>query len=422
MRPENDAPTALSDDPVIATGTVLGPDLLSGVPADLGFAVWQVLRALHLWTSQPEGQREGLFDAAYMESWERTLLTGSLEPDVRFPLAVIVGELAASPAGEGRLSWACVCVADWALGHRAVRAALAFAEAAALASPTQARYAWLAGRLLRTHGDGRQAERWLRRAYRVAVTQKDGETQSRALTALGNLFWQRGNLVSARAFHIRALRASRRWRLREQEAMALHDLFVVATDQKNRAEADHYAQAAVAASRASARLPHLVHDIAYYWMEQGYCGRALGVFDALRPHFPRPDHAVKVVANQARAAGGIGDRTRFHEHLLEVRSLVPKLQSREALGAALLDVAYGAVALEEWSTALELATEAVEASRIHEDSAVSMRAEALSSAVARRDLGAVDTMVVERRTPIPAGERFAAEMVEFLAEVGGAAA
>jgi tetratricopeptide (TPR) repeat protein len=421
MRPENDTPPALPDDPVIATGTVLGPDLLAGVPADLGFAMWQVLRALHLWTSQPDRQREGLFDPAYMENWERTLLTGSLEPDVRFPLAVIVGELAARPAGEGRLSWACVCVADWALGHRAVAAALAFAEAAALASPTQARYAWLAGRLLRTHGEGRQAERWLRRAYRVAVTQKDGETQARSLTALGNLFWQRGNLLSARAFHIRALRASRRWRLREQEGMALHDLFVIATDQKNRAEADHYAQAAVSASRTSERLPHLVHDIAYYWMEQGYCGRALGVFNALRPHFPRPDHAVKVVANQARAAGGIGNQAQFHEHLSEVRSLVPHLQSREALASALLDTAYGAVALEEWAIALELATQAAEASRIHEDSAVSMRAEALTTAVQRRDLGAVDAVVVERRTPIPAGERFAAEMVGLLAQVGGGA-
>ncbi|HEU4559121.1 MAG TPA: hypothetical protein VFS20_14770 [Longimicrobium sp.] len=413
MLPETDAAPALSDDPVIATGTPLGPELLAGVAPDVAFAIWQVLRTLRLWTAQPEGQRDGLFDSDYMDAWERALLTGSLDPDVRFPLAVIVGELNASPAGEARLSWACVCVADWALGRRAVGAALSFAEAAALASPLQARYAWLAGRLLRTHGDGRTAERWLRRAYRLAVAQKDPETQARALTALGNLFWQRGNLVSAKTLHLRALRTSRRWRLREHEGMALHDLFVIATDQKNRTEAEQYARAAVAACRSSERLPRLAHDIAYEWMEQGYCARALRVFDALRPHFTRPDHAVKVIANQARAAGGIGARALFLQRHAEARSLVPLLDTCEALAAAFLDMAYGAVALEEWSTALELTAQAVEAAEIHSDKATQMRAEALASAVERRDLSAV---VADRRTTITAGEEFAAEMVALLAQ------
>ncbi|HEX9939763.1 MAG TPA: tetratricopeptide repeat protein [Longimicrobium sp.] len=422
MLAETDAAPALADDPVIATGTPLGPELLAGVAPDVGFAVWQVLRTLRLWTAQPEGQRDGLFDPGFMDAWERALLTGSLEPDVRFPLAVIVGELNAHPAGEARLSWACVCVADWALGHGAVRAGLAFAEAAALASPTQARYAWLAGRLLRTHGEGRTAERWLRRAYRLAVAQKDGDTQARALTALGNLLWQRGNLVSARALHLRALRTSRRWRLREHEGMALHDLFVVATDQKNRAEAEQYARAAVAACRSSERLPRLAHDIAYEWMEQGYCARALRVFDALRPHFPRPDHAVKVVANQARAAGGIGDRALFLQRHSEALSLVPMLDTREALAAAFLDMAYGAVALEEWQIALDLAAEAAEAAQIHSDKATQMRAEALAGAVERRDLSGVDAVVSERRATIPAGEQFAAEMVSLLAQGAGAVA
>src|SRR5215218_5633996 len=209
MPPQNAPVAPPPDEPVIATGTPLGPELLGSVPPDVGFAVWQVLRTLRLWTAQPERGRDGMFDADYMEAWERALLTGTLEPDVRFPLAVIVGELAATPAAPARLSWACVCVADWALGRGAVPAGLAFAEAAALASPTQARYAWLAGRLIRTHGDPRMAERWLRRAYRVAVAQKDGETMARSLTALGNLATQRGNFPAARSFHTRALRISR---------------------------------------------------------------------------------------------------------------------------------------------------------------------------------------------------------------------
>ncbi|HET7228840.1 MAG TPA: hypothetical protein VFJ16_02425 [Longimicrobium sp.] len=421
MPPETDAPSALPDGPVIATGTPLGPNLLTGVAPDMAFAVWQVLRAVHLWTAQSERQREALFDPEYMEAWERALLTGTLEPDVRFPLAVIVGELASTPVGEGRLSWACVCVSDWALGRGAVRAALAFAEAAALASPLQARYAWLAGRLLRTHGEGRSAERWLRRAYRVAVSQKDGETQARSLTALGNLLVQRGNFPAARGFHTRALRISRRWRLREQEGMALHDLFIMAMNDGQRSEADRFARAAVAAYRYSPRLPRLVHDVAYYWIGQGNAARAIRVFEALRPHFRTPDLAVRLAGNMARAAGSVGDRELFEHYHAEARALQLKLESRESLAAALLEMAYGAVALSDWELASGIALEASAAARDHEEANVLVLAEQLSEAIARRDLSSVDEVVPERRTTIPAVDQFATEMVTLLAEVGEAA-
>lgn len=418
MLTETDAAPALADDPVIATGTPLGPEVLAGVAPDLAFAVWQVLRTLRLWTAQPEGEREGMFDPGFMEAWESALLTGSLEPDVRFPLAVIVGELNAHPAGEARLSWACVCVADWALGHGAVRAALAFAEAAALASPTQARYAWLAGRLLRTHGEGRTAERWLRRAHRLAVEQKDVETQARALTALGNLLVQRGNFPQARGYHTRALRISRRWRLRESEGMALHDLFAIAQSEGKRAEADRFARDAVAAYRASPRLPRLVHDIAYSWISQGYASRAVPVFEALRPHFRNPDLEFKLVANLGRAAGSMGNRELFHQYRAELRALQPQLETRQTVAAALLEMAYGAVALEEWAAASELAQDAGEAARVHDEANVLMLAEALGDAVARRDASSVDEVVAERRTAIPAVDQFAAEMVVLLSEAG----
>jgi tetratricopeptide (TPR) repeat protein len=393
----------------------MGPELVAGLPADAAFSVWQVLRTLALWTAEPERRRGELFDRDYMESWERTLLTGPLEPEVRFPLAVVVGELAASPAGEGRLSWACVCVADWALGRGAVRAGLAFAEAAALASPLQPRYAWLVGRLMRTHGDPRTAERWLRRAHRLAVTQRDWETQARALTALGNLSLQAGRYPDARALHGRALRVSRRWRLREQEGMALHDLFVIATDEGNRAEAERHARGAVEAYRSSPhRMLRLTHDVAYSWMYQGYCGRAVRVFSALRPHFSHPDEAVRVVANLARAAAGSGDRGLYEQNLSEARSLIPLLDSAEALAPALLELAYGAVALEDWTRALELSGEALAAARARGEANVLLRAEALEAAVTRRDATLVEEVVPERRVSVPTGEDLATEMVALL--------
>src|SRR4051794_6607906 len=117
------------------SGTALPPEVLAELPPDMAFAVWQGLRSVTLWTGEPVPRRAGMFDPAYMAEWERRLLTAPLDPGARFPLAVIVGELAGADPQAGRLSWACVCVADWALGRGAVRAALGFAEAAAHASP-----------------------------------------------------------------------------------------------------------------------------------------------------------------------------------------------------------------------------------------------------------------------------------------------
>jgi tetratricopeptide (TPR) repeat protein len=396
---------------MIATGSVLGPEVLAGVPADLAFTVWQVLRALQLWTSQPDRQREGLFDPEYMADWEGALLTGSLEPDVRFPLAVIVGELAARPAGEGRLSWACVCVADWALGHRAVAAALAFAEAAALASPTQARYAWLAGRLLRTHGEGRQAERWLRRAYRVAVSQKDGETQARSLTALGNLALRRGSYPAARAFHTRALRISRRWRLREQEGMANHDLFTLSLRENNRPDAERFARGALDAYRAAPdRIPRLAHDVAYWWMEHGYYARALRTFEAVRSHTPGEDH-LRVLANIARSHAGLGDHQRYTVCVANLRALIEGLEPNQIPASALLELVNGAVALEDWVLAEQLIQQTCDVARVRGEADDLLAAEALAGAVARRNRVSAPALAGSRGSN---GEQLANDLVELL--------
>ena len=113
-------------------------------------------------------------------------------------------------------------------------AALSFAEAAAHAAPEHPRYAWLVGRLMRSHGDPRGGERWLRRALKLAVAQRDWETQARALTGLGNLCVETGRYPEAKELHARALRVSRRWRLREQEGMKAvdHDVFPFSLDRR----------------------------------------------------------------------------------------------------------------------------------------------------------------------------------------------
>lgn len=415
---------AISDDPTSAafpTGTPLAPDLLAELPHEAAFAVWQVLRCVELWTAEPEGARREVFDRVYMERWEHGLLTGPLEPEARFPLAVVVRELAAAAPGGGRLPWACVCVADWALGRGARRTGLAFAEAAARSAPQQPRYAWLAGRLLRGHGNPRAGERWLRRAHRLAVAQRDWETQARALTSLGNVCRETGRYPEARSLHARALRISQRLRLREQEAMALHDLFCIAIEEGNRTEAEFFARGAMAAYPPSdPRLPRLAHDVAYFWMGQGYFARALAVLQAVRSHFTTPDDELRVVGNMARAAGFVGDAALFARLHSDAESLLPQLVTRESLADSLLELSCGAVTLGEWSIAFSLATEAATAARARSESDVVVRAEAVAAAAMRRDAAALERVMPERRVGTPGD--FADELVATLERVRADAA
>ncbi|HVG43774.1 MAG TPA: tetratricopeptide repeat protein [Longimicrobium sp.] len=417
-RPSGEDGTA----PAFPRGTALPPEMLAELPSDMAFAVWQVLRSVTLWTGEPEQRRASMFDPAYMKAWEHRLLTAPLEPEARFPLAVIVGELAGPDQGAGRLSWACVCVADWALGRGATRAALSFAEAAARAAPEHPRYAWLVGRLMRSHGDPRGGERWLRRALKLAVAQRDWETQARALTGLGNLCVETGRYPEARGLHTRSLRVSRRWHLREQEGMALHDLFVIATEEGNRAEAEVHARGALDAYDGSTpRVCTLAHDVAYSWMAQGYFDRALPVFQALRPRFGRPDDELRVVGNIARAAGGSGNEALFGRMRMDADALLGRLVTRETLAPALLEIALGAAALGQHAAALDSARAAITAAQARNETNVRMRAESLIQALsgAYPAAGAAG----ERRTSYAAasGERLAEDLVEAIRHEAAAA-
>lgn len=144
-------------------------------------AVQRGLRAVLRWADEGSA---GL-DPGAMAEWERELLLASWDPGARLPLAVLARELG-DPAGPEpeRVAWACLCVTEWALESGAVKAGLAFAEAAARAWPDQGRYAWAAGRLLRTHGREEEAETWLRRAAQLAGRAGDWEGQARSLLEL----------------------------------------------------------------------------------------------------------------------------------------------------------------------------------------------------------------------------------------------
>ena len=379
-------------------GEIAGAEVVRELPADIALTVWQALRSVLLWAGQPEDARAGLFEPASMRAWEAELLRGPLEAPLRDPLAVIVDELATpGEASESDLSWACMCVAEWCLGRGAVSTALAFAEACALCWPEHARYAWFAGRLLRRHGRLKEAEQWIRRAIRIAVSTGDADTHTLGMNSLGNVYYEQGNYPSAVKTLRDALRLARRHRLARREGEIFHDLFAATLSAGDHGRAELYARRAYEAYRdGHHRLPALAHDVAAFWIQLGHCTLALPVLKQLPPHFDLPEERVRVLASLARAAGACGDGQVFANAWDEVWSLAGQSRTSRNAAPAMLEVGYAASSLERWDMAERALVRAIEIAAQTGAADVTIRAEAALLSV--RDRYSLDDSITSDST------------------------
>lgn len=370
----------------IPGGDVAGAEIVRELGAEVSLAVWQTLRGVLMWAAETPHARPSLFDAEAMRAWECELLVASWEPELRYPLAVLVGELAGDPTPEP-IARACLCVTDWALAREAWSTALAFAEAAALAWPEHPRYAWMVGRLLRTRGRLREAEQWIQRCVRVAIATGDWEAQVLGLNSLGNLFYEFGNYPRATRALRDALRIARKSRLKEREGEVLHDLFSVTLWTGDLAEAEKLSTAAFEIYRASAhhRLPALVHDVMVLWLKRGEYSRALAVLMKLPVFFSDlPEEQVRVYASLARAAAECGDAGTFGDawNAASALAVCSSVQSRAA--PAMLEIGLGASALQEWTIAERALSQAIEFAGQSGERDVMVDAESALSLVRRR--------------------------------------
>lgn len=330
--------------------------------------------------------RGDIFEPCAMADWERTLLEDDWEPDVRCPLAVLVGELGRlAEASPETIARTCLCVTDWALEHGHVATALAFAEAAALAWPQHPRYSWMAGRLLRRHGRLREAEHWIRRATKTAATAGDPEARALALNSLGNVLHDQGRNPQSLQTLRDALRIAKRHRLRSQEGEILHDLFVVATWGGEIEHADEYAQAAFEIYREGhPRLPALAHDVASLWILRGYFSRALAVLKDLPQFFSAQEEQIKVWGALARAAAACDERSIFRRAAKEVRTLAEEPEVRMRAASALLETAIGASTLKAWDLAEQTVADALEIATSTGAADIRLRAEGVLTAISTR--------------------------------------
>lgn len=337
----------------VPDATVLGAVILHEVPDNFALHVLQALRLVFAWAAGPEASG-AVFDATGLDEWETAVLHATEVDDALWaPVSVIAGECA-RPAelDPERLAHACLAVADWALGRDAHGTALLFAEAAAVVWPNNARIAWICGKLYRQRQQFGRAELWLRRARRVAVWTGDWELQAQAINSLGNLKVHLGDLAGGRELLLAAVRLARRKRLRERQAKALHDLFVVSTysGRFNEAEANAV-QAFAAYGPEHPDLINLAFDVSHFWKQQGQFARALAVLKALHTRFPDADRQLRVLASTARAAGAVGDVETFRDAWSQAWTLIGDGTVSHLRAAAPLELGLGAMNLRRWEDA-----------------------------------------------------------------------
>jgi tetratricopeptide (TPR) repeat protein len=360
-----------------------GMEILREVAGETGVLLWQAYRNVMFWaTAEPEA-RAALFSPGAAQHRLAELLAADLPAVLVDPLVAVGRLLGAADSARGEsVAEACATMAEWAAGQGHSATGLAFTQAAALSSPRDAALALAVGRLSRERGELPRAETWYRHAIMIARQIGDWETYGIAYLSLGNMARQRGNFPAAHRMHIKALRSGKRKGLGPIVGLASHELFVIATETNRAEQAEHYARQAFRAYGADhALLPALAHDVAYYWMEQGYFARALPVFEALEPLFSELKQRLPVRAHVIRAAGAAGDREQFRKMWNETIRLTREPDAQPAVATALLEMARGAASLGEWDRAEQVAERSVAVASERGEAAVIARAESLLGSI-----------------------------------------
>jgi tetratricopeptide (TPR) repeat protein len=297
----------------------------------LSLLLWQCLQDVHLWSRTPPTRRTSLFSSAAGKR-RAGLLRATPLPDAsaRGGLTVLSG-LLATPAGvpldAHSVGHACRMVSAWAVRLAHTETALAYAQAAALAMPTDARAAYEMGRLARAARRNLRAMTWLSRAVGVSRRARDWRTYVECCRELGLVHESQGKLDLARQFLVSAAKMARR----HTQATSLRGpiyaaLFRLAVETGADDEADRFATGALK------YLPRTAPEIPEVWL-----GRA-----RLRLRRGRPGHAAEAAGALARSRLPAG---------LRVRALALQALASAENGAA-SDVV-GAV----WMAAWELLTD-----------------------------------------------------------------
>jgi tetratricopeptide (TPR) repeat protein len=330
--------------------TLEASQILEEFTGDLGLLLWNSLRDVTLWSSIDPDRREGLFTTEAAEKRMLLLQTTPVERDLEVWLTTLLA-VVDRPAGiSGEIvSMVCLELSRWAQDHAAYGTSLAYAQAAALASPEEAGPAQTVGSLALRWGKGPRAETWLRRCIGLARRGRDWPSYAQAYVDLGNLYARRELPLFARRYFTQAMRASRRHGLLGIRGAALHGLFLLAMEAGDLDDAERYAKASMRAfGRGHVRLPALMHDYAYLWVTRENYPRAIPMLQKLLVQRTEPADRALTLAILARAAAGTGERRLYEDAWSNAWSLINRPGAREDPARILLELARAAARLRDW--------------------------------------------------------------------------
>ncbi len=392
-----------------------GPEglaILDEFRSELGAVLWKSLRAVLLWSQVPPSDRKGIFapDLGRARLLE-ILALGIEDDDLREPMETLTQVLSAPDSVDPEIiGLACRRIAGWAETTDAPRTSIEFLQVASLACPANARFALALGRACRDMGQFSRSESWLQRAIGLARQSAEWDVYIRAYLGHGKMMLRRGVLPAARRSYVKALRRSVRQGMRELEAMALQDLFILEDKAGNLDRAVDYASRAVATFGSSHRdLPHLAHDIAVFWMQRGDVEHA---FPVLREAVDRVRDVYRGIAlgSLARASGLRGDEAAFDWATMELE----RWWDGPGIADAWAEAARGAMALARFYDARDHARRAETMARRRGENLVRFEAEALLESI-RAEEAARENRSADRPPPSrPESDQLARELLKSL--------
>lgn len=279
--------------------------------------LFNVVRDLVLWGITPVEARGELFSPEAGRERLRQVGASGLPADVVTWLDVLASVLHVPNVlpRAGVVTEVCQRIARWAAGGQKPETALAYAQAAAIAEPMDARAALLVGEMAAAFRRLQRADTWFQRAIAIARWVRDPESYAVGFEQAGWLALARGGSAhDAENKFRRALRAARRRGIAGAATNALVGLLQVAVDRGIVEEAlarHERASRAVRRNRTGgARLSAAEVDL---WMLTGDYARALESLDRVRLDVTTPAERLLVLARTAHAAAGAGDRERLSE-------------------------------------------------------------------------------------------------------------
>jgi tetratricopeptide (TPR) repeat protein len=268
---------------------------------------------------------------------------GDAPAELHEPLATIreVIEGTRQPQ-EGPIFGACTQIGKWAYTHGDAATETTFFTLAASILPEDAGAAFLVGRAARRDLRYNAAEEWFRRTIGLARRSDDDASYVAAYLGWGVLEDMRGRREHARRRFVAAWRKARAAGMKKMMAAARHYLVPLAVGRSFEEGYRHAVAAYKLYGPGEYRLALLAIDTGAFLIDNGFFSAAIPLLSAA-VEFPLGTERKVGLCNLARAVAAVGDRKQFLSLWLTIYET--PLDSSEALGAALTELACGALTL-----------------------------------------------------------------------------